>query len=205
MKLTTELDFLTLVERGEVVTQMTLRQKIGVSIGLINALLKRAVNKGYIKVKKAPYKRYAYYLTPQGFKEKSRLVAAYLETSLDFLRMARGQYSDILDQAQKDERTSIVFAGAGELTEIAILATLGRDLKSLRILCPESSLSSISGVQIIKTLPDDGNSDLIIITDSVNPQDTYEKLREQYPEKTIVWPPFLRITPDRIILLEAAE
>ena len=204
MKLTTELDFLTLVERGEVVTQMTLRQKIGVSIGLINALLKRAVGKGYVKVKKAPYKRYAYYLTPQGFKEKSRLVTAYLETSLDFLRMARGQYADILDQAQKNEQTSIVFAGAGELAEIAILAALGRDLASLKILCPSSSLSSISGVQVVKTLPQE-NKDLIVITDSVSPQDIYEKLREQYPEKTIVWPPFLRITPDRITLMEAAE
>src|SRR3546814_4284251 len=68
-----ELDFLTAIERGEVVTQVALKQRIGVSVGLINALLKRSVHKGYVKVRKVPYRRYAYYLTPQGFGEKSRL------------------------------------------------------------------------------------------------------------------------------------
>ena len=47
------------------------------------------MKKGFVKAKAAPYKRYAYYLTPKGFNEKSRLVAQYLEVSLDFFRTAR--------------------------------------------------------------------------------------------------------------------
>jgi hypothetical protein len=43
-----ELAFLTAIERGEVVTQMMLTKRIGVSIGLINALLKRGSEYGEI-------------------------------------------------------------------------------------------------------------------------------------------------------------
>jgi hypothetical protein len=38
VKSNSELEFLTAIERGEVVTHTTLRKCIGVSIGLINAL-----------------------------------------------------------------------------------------------------------------------------------------------------------------------
>ena len=67
-----ELEFLTAVERGEVVTQKSLSQRIGIAVGLINALVKRSMVRGYVKARQAPYKRYAYYLTPEGFAEKSR-------------------------------------------------------------------------------------------------------------------------------------
>src|SRR3546814_3103683 len=93
------------IERGEVVTQVALKQRIGVSVGLINALLKRSVHKGYVKVRKVPYRRYAYYLTPQGFGEKSRLVAKYLETSLSFFREARSQYAELFER-RSEEHTS---------------------------------------------------------------------------------------------------
>ena len=69
-----DLDLLTAVERGEVVTQQMLKHELGVSVGLINALIKRAVKKGLVKVREAPYKRYVYYLTPHGFAEKGRLL-----------------------------------------------------------------------------------------------------------------------------------
>ncbi|WP_205944564.1 hypothetical protein [Pelagibius litoralis] len=77
-----ELNLFTAVEQGEVMTQVALKQQVGVSVGLV----KRAVNKGYVKACQVPYRRYAYYLTPQGFWEKNRLVAKYLETSLSFFR-----------------------------------------------------------------------------------------------------------------------
>ena len=80
-RIQSELDVLTAVEQGVVVTQAALTKRIGISIGLINALLKRAILMGYVKTRQAPYKRYIYYLTPKGFAKKSRLVAEYLDSS----------------------------------------------------------------------------------------------------------------------------
>src|SRR4051794_2121738 len=93
-----DLDLLSALERGEVVTQQMLTRDVGLSVGLINALIKRAIKKGLVKAQQAPYKRYAYYLTPQGFAEKGRLVAKYLECSLDLFRRARDDYAEILQQ-----------------------------------------------------------------------------------------------------------
>src|SRR3546814_4310673 len=66
-----------------------------------SALLKRCAAKGLVKIQNAPARRYAYYLTPKGFAEKSRLVAEYLETSLHFFRGARSQYEE-----RSEEHTS---------------------------------------------------------------------------------------------------
>ncbi|AGH97787.1 helix-turn-helix domain-containing protein [Micavibrio aeruginosavorus] len=204
MKLKAELDFLTAIERGEVVTQMTLKQRIGVSVGLINALLKRAVGKGYVKVRRAPYKRYAYYLTPQGFSEKSRLVAAYLESSIDFLRQARAQYADIFETSLRQGKGCFALAGAGELAEIAILSTLGQDVKNLIILDPVTERSDVSGVRVVRDLGGH-DVDAIVMTDATNPQDSFEHLRRTYPDVSILWPALLRITPDRDELIRAHD
>src|SRR5262245_59448742 len=124
-RLQSELDVLTAVEQGVVVTQASLTKRIGLSIGLINALLKRAIMMGYVKTRQAPYKRYVYYLTPKVFAQKSRLVARYLDYSLRFFRAARGEYAELFAAAGKAGMTRLVLVGSGELAEIAVLAAWG--------------------------------------------------------------------------------
>jgi hypothetical protein len=118
-KILTELDFLAAVERCEVVTQMTLSEWVTVLISLINALLKRTVHKDYLKAEAAPYKRYVYYLTPEGFSETSRLVARYRDLAL--FRTARQGYAQIFAQARAHGMRRIALAGGGELIEFAPL------------------------------------------------------------------------------------
>jgi len=72
------LGLLESVERGGEQSQRRLASELGVALGLVNAYLKRCINKGLVKVSEAPARRYAYYLTPHGFTEKSRLTVEYL-------------------------------------------------------------------------------------------------------------------------------
>lgn len=198
-----ELDFLTAIERGEVVTQAALTQRIGVSVGLINALLKRAVHKGYVKVGKVPYRRYAYYLTPQGFREKSRLVAKYLETSLSFFREARSQYGGLFERAEKAGIERLVLFGGGELAEIALLAASGAGITIVAVVDVHAQAARCHGISVMKDLADVEAYDGVVITDTRQPQKTYEQLHEQLPETRIFAPALLRITPDRADLLAA--
>ena len=69
------LGILNAVHQNERITQRSVAQELGIALGLANAYLKRCAKKGLIKVSQAPANRYAYYLTPQGFAEKSRLTA----------------------------------------------------------------------------------------------------------------------------------
>ena len=118
-KILTELDFLAALEHCEVVTQMTLSEWVSVLISLINALLKRTVHKDYLKAEAALYKRYAYYLTPEGFSETSRLVALYRDLAL--VHTARQGYAQTFEQARAHGIRRIALAGGGELIKFAPL------------------------------------------------------------------------------------
>src|SRR5580704_14517997 len=94
------LGLLESVERGGEQTQRRLASELGIALGLVNAYLKRCITKGLIKVTHAPARRYAYYLTPQGFAEKSRLTIAFLSDSFLLFRRARSDYAEVMRVAQ---------------------------------------------------------------------------------------------------------
>src|SRR6202046_5507378 len=88
------LDLLNSVERDGGQSQRRLASELGIALGLVNAYLRRCVKKGLVKVTEAPARRYAYYLTPHGFAEKSRLTVEYLGISFSFFRQARADCAE---------------------------------------------------------------------------------------------------------------
>jgi len=94
------LSVLTSIERDSAITQRKLATELGIALGLANAYLRRCVRKGLVKMRQVPINRYAYYLTPQGLAEKSRLTAEYLAVSLDFFRRARTDCAALLRQCE---------------------------------------------------------------------------------------------------------
>lgn len=172
--LETEQELLRALESGKVVTQMSLSKRLGVSIGLVNALIKRAVRKGYVKVRTAPYKRYAYYLTPEGFSEKCRLVVEYLDFSLNFFRRAKQDYLAVFQQAQSRGARRFALIGAGELAEIAYLAAVEADAEIVAVVDAETTRRRIAGAPVAATLEEIGAVDALVITDQSAPQDVYD-------------------------------
>ena len=77
------LGLLEAVERESAQSQRRLAAELGIALGLVNIYLKRCVNKGLLKMAQAPARRYAYYLTPQGFAEKARLTLEYMSYSFE--------------------------------------------------------------------------------------------------------------------------
>ena len=193
-KAQSEIDFLTELERGDVVTQMSLAKRVSVSVGFVNALLKRAVKKGFVKVQAAPYKRYAYYLTPKGFQEKSRLVTEYLETSLGFFRLARGQYAEMFARAKTCGVDTFVLAGDGELIEIALLAASEADVRILGVYCPGSNLAQKNSLTVFGTLDDFPGVQSFVVVESRTPQQTYDDLAKSVDQRMILTPAFMRVT-----------
>src|SRR4030095_11741034 len=96
-------------DRGH--SQRLLAAELGVALGLVNAYLKRCVSKGLVKIREAPARRYAYYLTPHGFAEKSRLTVEYLSSSFSFFRTARLDCAEALKAAGAKRCNKIVLAG----------------------------------------------------------------------------------------------
>src|SRR5205809_3395513 len=94
------LGLLDAVEQNRAQSQRLLASELGIALGLVNAYLKRCVKKGLVKVHDAPAHRFAYYLTPHGFAEKSRLTVQYLSDSFSFFRAAKSDCTRVLDAAK---------------------------------------------------------------------------------------------------------
>jgi DNA-binding MarR family transcriptional regulator len=109
------LSVLTSIERDSAITQRALARELGIALGLANAYLRRCVRKGLVKMCQVPINRYAYYLTPQGLAEKSRLTAVYLTVSLEFFRRARTNCVALFRQCESRGWRNVAFYGAGTL------------------------------------------------------------------------------------------
>ena len=191
--LQTEIDLLAALERREVVSQPALAKRLSISVGMVNALLKRAVRKGLVKAKAAPYKRWAYYVTPEGFQEKSRLVAQYLDASLAFFRMARREYRVLFLDGRRMGFRRFVLVGRGEVAEIALLAALEADAELVGILDREANTDHLHGLPVLRSLEEAEAWDALVITESRHPQEVFETLRDTASVHQVLTPPFLRI------------
>ena len=190
----TALELLSLVDNEADLTQRGLASRLGIALGLANALLKRAVRKGYIKVREAPARRYGYYLTRKGFQEKSKLVGDYLRVSLNFFRRARDQYEDIFEGCRRRGWHRVYLVGAGELAEIASLAVHTAGLKPLGIVDSRLNVEQFCGLTVIRTLDHVDGTDAVIITDSVEPQSAYDRLAQIFADERILAPAVLHLS-----------
>ena len=190
------LDLLDVLESDASLSQKSLSERIGVAVGLVNMIVRRAVRKGFIKVSQAPVRRYAYYLTPKGLAEKSRLVSEYLQVSLDFYRYARADYCRTLERARAMGHKRVALVGAGELAEIAMLSAgdLGISLKA--VVDVESIRTSIQGIPVVRSV-DDLDVDVYLLTDGRDPQAAYDRLVAQVGAEKVLAPALLRIARER--------
>jgi DNA-binding MarR family transcriptional regulator len=115
------LQILDELANNDSLTQRDLSSRLGIALGLVNSYIKNLVAKGYLTVKAIPPKRYAYYLTPKGFTEKTRLTYDLLHDYTRIYREARKNLKQLFHDMQKSGIKRIVFAGADEVAEIAYI------------------------------------------------------------------------------------
>lgn len=186
------LGVLSAVERDSSVTQRRLATDLGIALGLANAYLKRCVKKGLIKVSEAPANRYAYYLTPQGFAEKSALTAEYLTESFKFFRSARLQCADSLEQAVAQGWSRIAFYGASELAEVASLNERS-GLEFVAVIDPEYAGARFIGLPVVKIPQDAPPFDALLLTATKDTQARFDMLCKQFPAERVLTPALLRV------------
>ncbi len=145
------LGLLEAVENGRAKTQRGLAADLGIALGLVNVYLKRCVKKGLVKVSQAPARRFAYYLTPNGFAEKSRLTAEFLSWSLTFFRQAKDACGRALDDAAAQGWRRIALAGAGDLADIARICANDRNIEIVAIVDPAAAVVGAGGVATFQT------------------------------------------------------
>lgn len=198
------LGLLNAIERDSGVTQRTLANELGIALGLANAYLKRCAKKGLIKIAQVPANRYAYYLTPQGFAEKSALTGRYLTQSFNLFRHSRAQYDELLAFCATRGWKRVAFAGVGDLAEIAILCAANHGITVIGLLDGASG-ETFHGLPVANRLKDLGPVDVVIVTDMTAPQDVFEALIRVLPRERVLAPRLLSISPKMPRLSDATD
>ena len=190
------LELLNVVHENSDLTQRSMARELGIALGMANTYLKRCVRKGYIKVRQIPSNRYSYYLTPKGFKEKSRLTAEYLSSSFTFFRRAKDQCLESLGYAKVRGWHRVALVGVGDLAEIFALCAIEHSVDLVGILDSDTGKPTFAGLNIAPTIADLEPLDALIITDAVNPQETFDNLLASFPSERILTLPVLGILRD---------
>ena len=160
------LGLLESVERDGAQSQRKLASDLGIALGLVNAYLKRCVKKGLVKIGQAPARRYAYYLTPNGFAEKSRLTVEYLSSSFSFFRRAREDCANALKAAHGRGWNRIALAGVSDLAEVAMICALEQGIAISAVIDGKATTDKFVGAPVVGAIAAvPGGVDAVVVTD----------------------------------------
>lgn len=147
------------ISRDSVASQRKLSKRLGVALGVTNACLKKMVNKGYVKIKGINHKRISYFLTPEGFSEKTRLTYHFLEYTIHYYTTLKKNLSEKLDAISKEGIRRVVYYGAGDVMEVTFVTMHQTNLELLGIIDDDKEKQgkkmfgfSIQGPESIKEL-----------------------------------------------------
>ena len=183
------------------VTQRGLATGLGIALGLTNSYLKRCVRKGLIKIQQVPPNRYLYYLTPEGFAEKSRLTVRYLGSTFALYRKASADYAVLFERCRRECWTSVVLCGRSELAEIAMLRAQEHGIAVTSIFERNAaSGASYLGYRVLDAHYDLESSHALILTALTDPGQVYQDLQQLRAHARILVPAFLSFvtTGDRV-------
>lgn len=187
------LGLLDSVERDGGQSQRRLASELGIALGLVNAYLKRCVKKGLLKAYQAPARRYVYYLTPQGFAEKSRLTVEYFSYSFQLFREAKVDCLALLQAASERGLKRVVFAGKSDLAEIAAICAMDTGLTIVAVIDPLASEGRFVGTRLFSSWEAfDEPFDAILLTDLTSTRDTWESLLHRFDAERVLVPALLR-------------
>lgn len=190
------LGLLNSVESGGEQSQRHIAAELGIALGLVNAYLKRCVKKGLVKVSEAPTRRYAYYLTPRGFAEKSRLTVEYLSSSFSFFRQARADCAQVFATAKARGYENLVLCGRSDLAEVAILSALESGVTIVAVVDGNADPLPFVGKQVVKDY--DGLSepfDAVVVTDVRNAYEMFELAVQRFGAERVLAPQLLGLAP----------
>ena len=119
-----ELALLEHIESNPDVTQASLATQLGVAVGTVNWHLKRLIEKGYIKIKRAERKKLRYIITPEGIALRTLLTVDYVEQQFLLYRNTRQRVREHLEQIKSAGYQKVSIRGEGDVADICRLSCL---------------------------------------------------------------------------------
>jgi DNA-binding MarR family transcriptional regulator len=190
------LGLLEYVERGGEQSQRRLASELGVALGLANAYLRRCVKKGLVKMRQAPARRYAYYLTPRGFAEKSRLTLEFMSHSFALFRRAKADCTAALESARGRGYARIALLGASDLAEIAAICALDGGFTITAVVDAGVDSERFAGALVARSMESLAPPpDAVLVTDMQSAAATLQQAVAAFGADRVLVPALLGVQP----------
>ncbi len=132
------------LEKNSNITQRDLSEKTGLSLGMVNILLKKFIKKGFVKLERLNSKSFRYILTPEGFKEKSKKTIEYMKIYYRRTLLIKQNIERIIQRYGRN-RTYVLFGKDKEMKEI-----IEGILKELRVkYITENEVEKIESTNVV--------------------------------------------------------
>jgi predicted transcriptional regulator len=119
-----ELGLLETIERDPDVTQASIATQLDVAVGTVNWHLKRLIEKGYVKIKRANRKKLRYIITPEGIAFRALLTVDYVEQQFLLYRNTRQRVKEHIAQVRQAGFDRVSVHGEGDVADICRLTCM---------------------------------------------------------------------------------
>lgn len=104
-------------------TQRAIAERIGVSLGSVNLLLKKMIDKGLVKTERLDARSLRYIVTPKGLAKKMKLAYTYSKNTYLYIRKIINTTEKIIKDAKNKGIDNVCLLGnKDELYEIILIA-----------------------------------------------------------------------------------
>ncbi len=142
-----DLALLENIEKDPDVTQASLATQLNVAVGTINWHIKRLIEKGYVKIKRAERKKLRYIITPEGIAMRTLLTMDYIEQQFLLYRNTRKRLQEQLDLIKSKGYERVSIRGEGDVADICRLSCLEKGIAVV----PEGEVPvlEINGLKVV--------------------------------------------------------
>ncbi len=88
-------DVLNILASGDNLSQRDIAKKTGISLGLVNLLIKKCAKKGLLKIERLNSRNIRYIVTPSGIKEMTKKTIDYVKKSYRAIQEIQGKVLEI--------------------------------------------------------------------------------------------------------------
>ncbi len=146
-----DLTLLEEIEQDPDINQSALAVQLGVAVGTVNWHLKRLIEKGAIKVKRATRRKLRYIITTEGLALRARLTLDFVQQSFKLYRLMRSRAQAIIPQIKEAGFQAVRIQASGDAEDVIRLTCLENQIAVL----DDAELPTITmqGLKLVLIMP----------------------------------------------------
>jgi len=113
-----EFELINIVGAKLSANQRDLSRHMSLSLGTTNMLIRRLVNKGYLRITQLDKRKVRYMLTPKGFSEKMRKSVKYTVKTINSIGSIRAKIREIIEKLYAEGERRFYLLGATDLVTL---------------------------------------------------------------------------------------